>query len=193
MNFFKTFKKETIQIFEIDNLILKPISKNDIEQIRLWRNEQVSFLRQTNLINSDEQTSYFNDIVYPNFVLEEPKMILLSIFDKISTDLIGYGGFVHIDWKNKTSEVSFLCDTSFMNNPKIYKSCFLNFMKIIIEIAREELQFKCLYSETFEFRKNHIKNLESLGYTQFGIKKNSKLKNGISYSSMLHQNKLSNV
>ena len=67
MNFFKTFKKETIQIFEIDNLILKPISKNDIEQIRIWRNEQVSFLRQTNLINSHEQISYFNDIVYNLF------------------------------------------------------------------------------------------------------------------------------
>lgn len=193
MNFFKSFNTESNQIFEIDNLILKPISKNDIEQIRIWRNDQISFLRQSNTISVNEQINYFNDIIYPNFFLNKPKMILFSFFDKNSKNLLGYGGFVHIDWKNKTSEVSFLCNTNFMNNPKIYKSCFLNFMKIIIEIAREELKFKCLYSETFEFRKNHIKNLEFLGYTQFGIKKNAKLKDGFSYSSMLHQNILSNA
>ena len=113
---FKVLNKN--QVFELDNLVLKPISKNDIEKIRIWRNDQVSFLRQSNIITYDEQLSYFNEIVYPNFGLDQPKMILLSFFDKISEDLIGYGGFVHIDWKNKTSEVSFLCATNIMNNPE---------------------------------------------------------------------------
>ena len=105
MNFFKSFNTESNQIFEIDNLILKPISKNDIEQIRIWRNDQISFLRQSNTISVNEQINYFNDIIYPNFFLNKPKMILFSFFDQNSKNLLGYGGFVHIDWKNKTSEV----------------------------------------------------------------------------------------
>tara|TARA_B100001758_G_C18289980_1_gene546476 strand:- start:151 stop:714 length:564 start_codon:yes stop_codon:yes gene_type:complete len=184
------FKILNKQIFKDYNLILKPISKVDIEKIRIWRNSQTSFLRQSKIISKEEQLHYFNNIIYPNFNLDNPKMILFSFFDKISDKLLGYGGFVHIDWINKTSEVSFLCDTKIMNDSQNYKSHFIDFMKIIINISREENLFNCLYSETFSFRKNHIQYLESVGYTMFGIKKLAKSHNDEKYSSFLHQKKI---
>ena len=50
------FKILNKQIFKDYNLILKPISKVDIEKIRIWRNSQTSFLRQSKIISK-----YSND------------------------------------------------------------------------------------------------------------------------------------
>lgn len=95
-----------------------------------------------------------------------PKNILFTF--NVNNKLIGYGGLVHISWTNKRSEVSFLLNNDFSDTSKEYKKYFQYFLIILKKIIFDELKFKKIYSETFVFRKHHIKIIESLGFKKEG-------------------------
>ena len=60
-----------------DNLFeIKPISIDDIEQIRIWRNMQMQVLRQKKIISSSEQINYFKTTLLPSFRQKNPRQII---------------------------------------------------------------------------------------------------------------------
>ena len=80
----------------IGEYAISSIKLEDAEPIRLWRNQQISALRQSNILSKDEQRSYFKNVIEPSFSDKNPKQILLRYtFNK---NLIGYGGLVHLNW-----------------------------------------------------------------------------------------------
>ena len=115
MTRYKCLSKE---IYQQDNYSIVPIREQDIEFIRIWRNEQINILRQKKLISQQEQIDYFNNVIKKTFESAKPDCILFSFL--LDTNCIGYGGFVHINWNLKSAEISILTETSRSNNPKIY-------------------------------------------------------------------------
>ena len=89
-------------------IYLRTISLADMEEIRIWRNSQIGILRQSNILSADDQTSYFFNVISPDFSTTIPKQILFVIF--LHEKRVGYGGLVHIDWDKQIAEVSFLLD-----------------------------------------------------------------------------------
>ena len=73
-----------------------------------WRNDQIYHLRQYE-IDKTKSRKYFNDIVANLFDKETPNQILFSYLK--NSKCIGYGGLVHINWKDKNAEISFIMDT----------------------------------------------------------------------------------
>jgi len=167
-----------------DSYSIFPIRHDDIQVIRLWRNDQLTILRQKKLLSEQEQEDYFKNVTKKTFNAKNPNCILFSFL--LGDECIGYGGLVHIDWNSKTAEISFLNETKRSNKPKIYEQDFAIFLKLIFQVAFLDLNFNKLTTETYEFRNLTIKILENYGFRLEGRLKNHVLKEGKYFDSILH-------
>lgn len=160
---------------------ISPVQKNEIEQIRIWRNEQMDLLRQTDLISFYSQIQYFEKTVWPEYKKLDPDKILVSFYE--DSKFIGYGGLVYLDWSKLSAEVSFLIAPDRMSNFNIYANDFHNFLFLIKKLAKDELGLVSLSSETYSFRDKHIRILEKLN---FKLKKTIQKSNN-TFDSLFHE------
>ena len=110
-------------------LSIKNLSLDNIEFIRQIRNNQIDYLRQTKKISKQDQINYFNNYVLRETKRKKPEIILFGLFDY--SQLVGYGGFVHISWKDKRTEMSLLFDHTLNINKTIkYYSSFMNIIEM---------------------------------------------------------------
>jgi hypothetical protein len=167
------------------HLELSIIQKSQVEQIRLWRNKKISVLRQNEQINESEQEFYFQKFVFSEFQKNEPTQILFAIEN--NGEFIGYGGLVHIDWNFQIAEISFLLNPDIQEDSDEYKNVFKDFLEIIQGIAFMELNIQKLFTETFDFRTNHISILNSVNFKFNGIINNTKKIDGVNYGSFRHE------
>jgi hypothetical protein len=169
----------------IDNEFeIRPISINDIEKIRLWRNQQMDVLRQKNSITSSEQALYYNNVILPTLKQEFPNQIIFSYFkDKL---LVGYGGLVHISWEDKRSEMSFLLNPDFIAIESIYEQFFLKFINFMKEVNFNELDFHKIFTETYSHRSFHISVLEKAGFEIEGVLRDHVVINKTYINSLIH-------
>lgn len=85
-------------------LTLKPLSLADCEQVRLWRNEDISFLRTSRMLTQEEQEDFYADLV----CAQHSKCRYLGIHEGL--DFVGMGGLVNISWENSHAEISIIID-----------------------------------------------------------------------------------
>jgi hypothetical protein len=114
------------QCISRENKKICTIQPEDIQPIRVWRNAQLPYLRQSHPIEFDEQVKYYRDNIWPTMELERPSNILMSYFEE--AQLIGYGGLVHISWEHKRAEVSFLLDPDRMLTESVFLSDLIFFL-----------------------------------------------------------------
>lgn len=165
--------------FSIDNL-----KKNDVEKLRVWRNSQRNVLRQNKILSKSEQRNYFNKYIKNQTKKKYPEVILFAY--RYKNNLIGYGGLVYISWSNYRAELSFLLDTDFTRNKKIFKFYTINYFKLAKEFAFKKLKLKRLYTETFQYRKNQIKILENFGFKKEGVLRKHNIKNNKPINVLVH-------
>jgi RimJ/RimL family protein N-acetyltransferase len=163
---------------------LVAIRQEDIESIRIWRNAQIEVLRQNTPISTGQQQAYFHEQIFPTFTHRQPKQILFSYL--LENELIGYGGLTHIDWEVQRAEISFLANPRRVKDPSLYQSDFSHFLKLISKVAFEDLHLHRLFTETFAFRKAHMKILEQAGFQKEGILREHVYKNGQWFDSVMH-------
>ncbi len=161
-----------------------PIRMEDMEPIRLWRNSQLEVLRQKKILSQKDQEVYFSNVVQPLFNQENPPQILFSLFK--DSQIIGYGGLVHISWVDKRAEVSFLVDTKRTLDKEQYKEDFFAFMAMMKEVAFNELKFHRLTGETYSFRNYHISLMEKMGFVEEGRMRDHIFENGSYYDALVH-------
>ena len=173
------------QNFLYEDYHISPIQKKEIEQIRIWRNEQMDVLRQTDIISFYSQIQYFEKTVWPEYNKLDPDKILVSLYK--DNKFIGYGGLVYIDWSKLNAEVSFLIAPDRMSNFNIYANDFHNFLFLIKKLAKEDLGLISLSSETYSFRDKHIRILEKLNFKLKKTNKKTIQKNNNTFDSLFHE------
>ena len=135
-------------IFELNGFSLVPIREQDKLMIMQMRNEQIYHLRQNKLITAEDQNNYFSNVVSKLFDCEQPNQLLFSYLK--NGKCIGYGGLVHINWIERTAEVSFIMQTSLEGNEfDLHWSTYLYLLK---KIAFKELKFKSLNTYAYDLR-----------------------------------------
>jgi RimJ/RimL family protein N-acetyltransferase len=177
------YKCLTNNNFNFNEFSLESIRAVDIESIRNWRNAQLDVLRQDKIITKEEQIKYFNDHIWPETIKNEPRNILFSFFR--NDDLIGYGGLVHISWKDLRAEISFLINPENLSDED-YCLFFSSFLTLIKSVAFDYLKFNRLFTETFNIRQFHISILESNGFIREGVLKEHVIINGKYVDSIFH-------
>lgn len=146
---------------------IESVQRSDAEEIRKWRNEQISALRQGKPITKEEQSTYFGELIRLDFPMSQPEKILVRFLYK--DYLIGYGGIVHIDWHNLRGEVSFLLETSRTVHHAKYKDELFTFFELIKVVAFEALKLNKLTCEAYAHRQYHVEAIELAGFTREGI------------------------
>jgi len=139
----------------------------DIEPIRRWRNEQISALRQSEVLSKEEQVIYFQKLIKNDFPMDHPPQVLVRFC--LNDELIGYGGIVHLDWRNLRGEISFLLETSRTKNHNHYTTELSIFFELIKEIAFCKLGLNKLSTEAYAHRVYHVLAIEKAGFRREGI------------------------
>lgn len=166
------------------NYSLVSLRKQDIFLIMKWRNAQFAVLRQEYLLTDKDQESYYNKVIYPTYDQSFPQQILFSILHNHSC--IGYGGLVHISWKDKRGEISFLVDNNRAKDQETYHRDFTNYLALIKHIAFKGLKWNRLFCETYDIRDKHIKIIEQSGFEREGRLKQHVIINGSKVDSLIH-------
>lgn len=185
MNTYKVLSK---QVFVSGNYSIVPIRFEDRYAIMKWRNEQIYHLRQNKPLFVQEQDKYFNTIVALLFDMEQPDQILFSYLE--GDKCIGYGGLVHINWKDKNAEISFIMDTAVEKD--FFETHWITFLGLIEEVAFNEMGFHKLYTYAFDLRPHLYSSLESANFIKEAVLKEHCLFEGVYFDVVIHS-KISNV
>lgn len=158
---------------------------SDAESIRQWRNAQMLILRQHMPLSQASQNQYFAEVLLPSYFEEHPKMLLFATC--VDNELVGYGGLVHIDWANQRGELSFLVDSSLEQDIQSKTRVFKNFFTALRNLAFNELGLNRVFTETFDFRPDHVEMLEGFGFVLEGrLAQHIKLPTGNFSDSLFH-------
>lgn len=163
---------------------LMPVQEEHIDLIRRWRNEQIKVLRQTSIITKTQQKLYFSEKIWSELNKPYPSNILMALIYEDS--LIGYGGLVHIAWEHRRAEVSFLLATERACDQKTYANDFSAYLGLIKFLALEQLGLNRIFTETYNFRENHICILENTGFVREGILRQHTFVDGMPIDSLIH-------
>jgi len=156
---------------------LGTIDHKHIHLIRQWRNEQIDILRQNKLITETEQEEYFSNIHRDN------RQMLFSILE--DGELVGYCGLVNLDYINRSSELSFICNTELLNAAK-YDELFFYAFNELAKTAFMSLGLNRLWTETYSFRGDHLRLLKKFGMIEEGILREQVFYSGKHCDSIIH-------
>ncbi len=167
------------KIFEANGLYLSNIEFADLENIKKWRNEQMSILRQWKPLTDRNQDKYWE------IIANSTDSVLFSIIDD-NEKLRGYCGLTNIDYISSRGELSFLLDTDHECDNDVHDKTLLSVLKMLSEYGFRQLNMNKIYTETYVYREGHIKTLESFGLKRDGILRKHVFKNGEYHDSVIH-------
>ena len=186
-----SYKVLNNQIFSIGAFSICPIRYQDRMAILKWRNEQLHHLRQDRALTDLDQENYFKNVVKKSFNEEKPNQLLFSyMHDGLC---IGYGGLVHLNWSDKNAEISFIMDTKL--EKKYFSKHWNYFLKLIEEVAFNELKFHKIFTFAFDLRPHLYAPIEAAGFVKEATLKEhfcfkGEYKDVIIHTKFYHPNKL---
>ncbi|MGH6978214.1 MAG: GNAT family N-acetyltransferase [Brevundimonas sp.] len=149
------------------SVVVRAVEPEHIEPIRRWRNAQIDVLRQSRAITPEEQTAYFERVIWPDKGSDRPFNILLGLFE--NNRLIGYGGLVHIAWDYARAEVSFLLATEIAADEVVVSALFATWLRHMQRLAFDDLGLSRLTTETYAMRALHLRVLDEAGFQREGL------------------------
>jgi len=162
-----TYKALNNQIFTSGDYSLVPIRMEDRYQIMKWRNEQIYHLRQDKPLTEKDQDFYFENVVAKLFNDSQPYQMLFSYLE--GEICIGYGGLVHINWKDKNAEISFIMDTELEQD--FFEKHWLIYLGLIEKVAFGDLSLHKIYTYAFDLRPHLYKIFENGGMKKEAVLK----------------------
>jgi len=127
---------------------LKVLSREDAEQIRLWRNEYLDTLRTPFPLTKEQQSDWYNNVICNR----QANARWFGIWRHLPAtdthmevdDFIGYTGIENISWGNRQGEVSMLIGTEFQGNGYSTET-----YKLILNYAFNELNLDFVNGEVY--------------------------------------------
>lgn len=150
------------QKFVLNNYSIVPIRFEDRYLIMKWRNEQIYHLRQNELLTIESQDLYFKTVVNKLYLEKYPTQILFSYLE--NDICVGYGGLVHINWKDRNAEISFIMKTELEN--KSFQDHWHIFLHLIENVAFSDLKLHKIYTYAFDLRPRLFEVLKKNKYKQ---------------------------
>lgn len=172
------------QRVELGGLSVEALQPRHIEAVRQWRNAQIAVLRQSTIIEPEQQEAYYAEHIWPDMPLQHPRNILLAYSEQ--DRFIGYGGLVHIAWEHRRAEISFLLDTALAGTPRDHAYHFPQFLKLMKVLAFDDLCLERLCTETYAVRGHYIAALDGAGFHREGVMRQHVRIDGRPVDAVLH-------
>ncbi len=161
-----------------------PVDETHLAELMRWRNDQQSVLRQQEPLTPVDQERWFRDVVQPSYQQTHPRA--LQVVSKDGGVPVAYGGLTNIEWTSRRAELSFLVATESVEPDDRYAEEFHRFLAWTTMFAFESLGLHRLFTETWDFRDNHIEVLESCGFVLEGRMRDHVAKDGQFHDALLH-------
>jgi len=161
---------------------LHPLEKKHLSKLKEWRNAQTKVLRQYKLLTDFQQKKWYNHLKKN----KSQALFALMVGTAGKLNLIGYCGITNIDFRNRKGEISFLVNPARAKKDKVYKKDFLLALEMLCKYGFEELNLNRIFTETYDFRKKHIKVLEQFGFSKEGELRKNHFTDGKYYNSLIH-------
>ncbi len=161
------YKALNKQSFSSGKYSIVPLRKEDRYAIMKWRNEQIYHLRQYKTLTREDQDKYFETTVANMFKKEQPEQILFSYLE--NDICIGYGGLVHINWKDKNAEISFIMDTELEKEQ--FEFHWTTYLKLIKKVAFDELDLHKIFTYAYDLRPKLYSALLQSGFLKEAVLK----------------------
>lgn len=164
-----------------NKVILEEISPEDIEQMRVWRND-ISlrrFFREYKDITKDQQQKWYNsrgnnsDPSHVYFKVTEYS----STIEKENVDhstkrlLVGCCGLHYIDWRNRSAEFGVFLGTS-RGGGKGKEA-----LELLFDYGFKELNLHRIWAEVYDFN-NALNLYTKIGFRQEGLKRDAQFCEG---------------
>jgi RimJ/RimL family protein N-acetyltransferase len=178
----KKYKALQIQSYVQNSCRILPIRYEDRFDIMIWRNQQLFHLRQEKPLTKTDQENYFSNVVSQLFDQIHPTQILFSYLE--NDICIGYGGLVHINWKDKNAELSFLLKTELKDS--MFNYHWNVFLDLIQKVAFNDLNMHKIFTYAFDVRPNLYAIFENAGFEREATLKDHCLINGEWKNIVIH-------
>jgi len=169
-------------LYQYNNRYLCPLESEFLPKLKKWRNLQMKVLRQYTSLTDLHQKKWYAHLKED----ETQTLFALMAGEPPKLKFIGYCGITNIDFKNRRGEISFLVDPTRAAKKEIYKKDFLAVLYMLCKYGFEELNLNKLFTETFDFRKDHIKILEEFGFHKEGELREQYFSQGKYFNSFIH-------
>jgi RimJ/RimL family protein N-acetyltransferase len=157
------------------DIVLRPIERTDLEQIRVWRNdpELRSRTREWKALNLDNQKHWFERISDP---LRTDHMFMLEYYGQ-PIGVIGLCGWNHHD---RHAEISFYIGEPLMRGKGLMKRA----LSLLIEWGFEQGLHR-IFAEVYDFNIVSMKLLERLGFSYEGRQRHHAFRDGVFVDSVM--------
>ncbi|MEO1062026.1 MAG: GNAT family protein [Actinomycetota bacterium] len=162
---------------------LRPLARADLGALMRWRNEQQAVLRQQEPLTIEHQERWFRDVVEPSYCQTHPRALQVVALDD---GPVAYGGLTNIEWVSRRAELSFLAATERVEPHERYAGELRRFLEWTASFCFDELGFNRLFTETWDFREDHIAVLEEFGFVREGRMRQHVAKEGRVHDAVLH-------
>ena len=147
---------------------LRGLKKDDIEQLRIWRNDLYKHFRQYKPISETEQIRWYN----------ETKDIMFAVCD--NGKLIGCAGLCYIDLKNRSADLSIYIGKTYIDDRAEIA------IKLLFDYGFKELGLERIYNDLFEYDILKHDMLLSCGMKVEGVARNKYYRDGQFYNAKLY-------
>lgn len=155
---------------------LRPLEKEDLPQLRDWRNEPEIFerVREYRFLNMQNQESWFA------FLRDDRSTIMFGIEE--GGKLIGACGLTHIDWVCRRAEISLYIGCREMRG----RGIGLTVLNHLGHYAFHECNLQRLWAEVFEKNEAGQHLFKKAGYVQEGRLRKHVFKQGARQDAILY-------
>lgn len=156
---------------------LRAIEKEDLKQLREWRNEPEikKFTREYRELSMQNQLQWLDSLA------KDKNTIMFAVETK-NGKLIGCTGLTYIDWKNSRAEVSiYIGDKKYKG-----KGYGTDTLKTLMDYGFRELNLHMLFGEIFEYNKANIRLFEKCGLKKDGVLRDRLYRDGRYWDSIIY-------
>lgn len=167
---------------------LETLTREQVQQVRKWRNAEPQFLRTPYMITEKMQDEFFDNVIndrdskHRYFAIMESKQTGYTKGDDLEyrDQFIGMGGLTNIEWENGTAEISLIINPDYRGKGDGKKS-----VNLLLNEAFFKMRLFTVYGEVYDC--GHRKFWENITIELNGYKTdlvNRKWWNGKLYGSM---------
>lgn len=113
----------------------KELSLEDIEQVRQWRNQQLSMLRTSFPLTKEMQADFYHNVVCNR----QANSRYWGIWED---DFIGMAGIENIQWENRLGEISLILDPEYQDRAE-------QALRLILNEGFNDLNLENIYTEVY--------------------------------------------
>ena len=144
---------------------LEPLTKEQCEIVRVWRNNTLETLRTPYPLTEEMQADFFKNVINNRNSPHRYWSIIEGVgeFADVEHRLIGMGGLTGIQWENRIAEISLIIDPALRN-----KGYGKQAVALLLDEGFKRMNLQTIFGECYQVNESGCKFWENIVTTYNG-------------------------